>query len=288
MDDGSTDGSSAVAHEFAECDARVSVLRQTKVGQPNARNLGMARASGTWIAAADSDDYWHPRRLERQLVFLQEHPSVGVLGAYGYRISSTGRRLGVFDLGPTSVEEFHKLRQRGTPFGMIHPAILMRRELVEQVKGYPCDYPVGTDLALFNLRIAPLTNIVALPERLVFVEIRPDSSMKRMVDHAYDVYEVVALNLRRQKRGVPVLGYSEGLQAIGNASPLTRFAGHRRRWRNRWYTLGAAAIAAGSPLGLVRLALAFLIGPVYTCRKLWSQVAALLIERIVSRVDEPR
>ncbi|MBI5154398.1 glycosyltransferase family 2 protein [Candidatus Poribacteria bacterium] len=68
VDDGSSDGSAAVADSFAARDARIRVIRLEKNGgQPAAENRGIAEASGTWVAFLDSDDEWLPGKLELQL-----------------------------------------------------------------------------------------------------------------------------------------------------------------------------------------------------------------------------
>jgi GT2 family glycosyltransferase len=65
VDDGSTDGSGALA---AAMDPRVSVLRNPEpAGVSVARNRGIASASGEWIAFCDDDDLWAPNKLQEQL-----------------------------------------------------------------------------------------------------------------------------------------------------------------------------------------------------------------------------
>ncbi len=56
IDDGSTDGTLAVARRYAERDARVRVFAQANQGVAAARNLGLAQAKGEWITFVDSDD----------------------------------------------------------------------------------------------------------------------------------------------------------------------------------------------------------------------------------------
>ena len=60
VDDGSTDGTAAIAQRYAEKDARFRVLRQTNRGIAAARNLAMRRARGRYLALLDSDDLWFP------------------------------------------------------------------------------------------------------------------------------------------------------------------------------------------------------------------------------------
>jgi glycosyltransferase involved in cell wall biosynthesis len=64
VDDGSTDGSDAVAESFGP---PVRVVRQDHRYDSAARNRGIEEAKGEWIAFLDADDLWLPRKLEKQL-----------------------------------------------------------------------------------------------------------------------------------------------------------------------------------------------------------------------------
>ena len=64
IDDGSTDGSSAICDEYAGKDSRVRVFHKPNGGVSSARNLGLDNAKGRWIAFADSDDIVYPCWLQ--------------------------------------------------------------------------------------------------------------------------------------------------------------------------------------------------------------------------------
>lgn len=67
IDDGSTDATAAVVRQFAEQDTRFCLLSRDHAGVSQARNAGLARARGEWIAFLDADDVWVPEKLERQI-----------------------------------------------------------------------------------------------------------------------------------------------------------------------------------------------------------------------------
>lgn len=79
VDDGSTDGTAAVAGKYAN---RIRYLHQPNSGPPAARNLGLQTACGDLIAFLDADDLWYPEKLERQVIYLQIHPEIDVLFAH--------------------------------------------------------------------------------------------------------------------------------------------------------------------------------------------------------------
>jgi glycosyltransferase involved in cell wall biosynthesis len=77
VDDGSTDDTAARVGAFV--DPRIRHVRQANHGPSHARNTGIARARGRWIAFLDSDDEYRPRHLERRLRYVAAHRGVRVL-----------------------------------------------------------------------------------------------------------------------------------------------------------------------------------------------------------------
>lgn len=64
VDDGSTDRSLEILEAFGN---RVVLVRQQNRGSAAARNLGIQKAKGKWIAFLDADDIWEPEKIQRQL-----------------------------------------------------------------------------------------------------------------------------------------------------------------------------------------------------------------------------
>jgi glycosyltransferase involved in cell wall biosynthesis len=80
VDDGSKDGTAAIAREYEGRDARVKLLSQSNRGASAARNLGLDHASGKYIAFTDGDDWWDLRKIEKHVAHLERYPGVG--GSY--------------------------------------------------------------------------------------------------------------------------------------------------------------------------------------------------------------
>jgi glycosyltransferase involved in cell wall biosynthesis len=83
VDDGSSDGSSAIAREFAR-DHPDRIRHIEHPGHANrgisaSRNLGIAEARGDLIAMLDADDVWLPGKLEHHVPLMDAHPDVGML-----------------------------------------------------------------------------------------------------------------------------------------------------------------------------------------------------------------
>ncbi len=83
VDDGSTDGSGAVAEAYARRQPElIRPVRHPKGcnrGMSASRNLGVRHARGTYIAFLDADDVWLPAKTAEQVAILDAHPDVGLL-----------------------------------------------------------------------------------------------------------------------------------------------------------------------------------------------------------------
>ena len=81
INDGSTDGSLAIAEAFARRDRRIHVLDITHVGNGRARNVGLQQATGKYITFADSDDVVAPHAYATMITKLHETSSQFVVGS---------------------------------------------------------------------------------------------------------------------------------------------------------------------------------------------------------------
>lgn len=65
VDDGSTDRTGKICDELAAADSRVSVIHKENEGPAQARNVGTARAKGSYIGYVDGDDWIDSDMYER-------------------------------------------------------------------------------------------------------------------------------------------------------------------------------------------------------------------------------
>jgi glycosyltransferase involved in cell wall biosynthesis len=88
-DDGSTDASRELALSFD--DPRIVLWGDRRRLELGARlNQCIARAGGQYVARMDADDIAYPRRLEKQLRFLEAHPEVDLTGGWAVLFADTG------------------------------------------------------------------------------------------------------------------------------------------------------------------------------------------------------
>ena len=96
VEDGSTDGTRQVIEHYLEEveDDRIRLLNlQENMGAARARNFGLQQAKGRYIAYLDSDDLWEPRKLSRQIAFMDEHQAAFAFTGYEFA-DENGRGTG--------------------------------------------------------------------------------------------------------------------------------------------------------------------------------------------------
>ncbi len=176
-DDGSTDGSRALAAAAAAADpARVRALAHpghATRGASATRNLALAHARGAYVAFLDGDDVWHPGKLAEQVALLERTPAAEVLcGSTEYWYGWTGR--------PEDAARDRIVRP-GFPTGTLVPApellarmlagevpvpctcsLIARRAAVERAGGFEEAFRVVyTDQAFYTKLFLTATTLVS-------------------------------------------------------------------------------------------------------------------------------
>jgi glycosyltransferase involved in cell wall biosynthesis len=80
IDDGSSDNSLQIVGQFH--DPRMRVYHQKNQGLAAALNRAIHLAKGEYLARQDHDDFSLPKRLEKQVTFLEGHPNCGMVGGW--------------------------------------------------------------------------------------------------------------------------------------------------------------------------------------------------------------
>jgi glycosyltransferase involved in cell wall biosynthesis len=170
VDDGSPDDAASATREFG---SSVTLIRKPNGGAASARNLGIDRSKGEWIAFLDADDYWEPSKLERQLAFSD---GVGLVGSMFFmEVPGKPRSLGEVEnpeffgrmLRPRDSEAFHVAMNLWTS------VLLVRRKALGDQRFFP-GLEMGEDRDLW-IRLVASTSVYLLPEPLATYTQRPDS-----------------------------------------------------------------------------------------------------------------
>ena len=92
VDDGSADNSCAIIEQYQ--DPRIHLIRLgSNHGAAFARNVGLQRASGRYLAFLDADDLWEADKLQNQLAFMRQRGCAFSFTSYEF-MGEDGRKLG--------------------------------------------------------------------------------------------------------------------------------------------------------------------------------------------------
>ena len=96
VDDGSSDGTAAIAQNYADRDERVRFVRSPHRGEVAARNkaLTVANPSSRYFLNHDSDDISLPGKLEALVEYLEAHPDIAIAGTLAEYFDDAGAALG--------------------------------------------------------------------------------------------------------------------------------------------------------------------------------------------------
>ncbi|WJH39666.1 glycosyltransferase [Aliirhizobium terrae] len=135
IDDESEDATPDIIRSYD--DPRIIYLRITHGGLVTALNHGFAHARGEYIARMDADDRAIASRFELQVAHLDAHPDIDVLCSDIYTIDATGARSGEqVQHGMDNDMLRDGLLGRRPMKPIIHPSVMMRRRVLEELGGY--------------------------------------------------------------------------------------------------------------------------------------------------------
>jgi hypothetical protein len=148
----------------------------------------------------DGDDICHPRRLELQVAFLDAHPETGLLACTFRHFPRSTLKQGMLAYETwqnTLTDHDLIMRDRFVESPFVHPSIMARRELVENVGGYrDCGWAEDYDLWL---RMADAgTRFARLPQTLFFWRDHPERATRTMSEYSAPAFRACKLHALQQ------------------------------------------------------------------------------------------
>jgi glycosyltransferase involved in cell wall biosynthesis len=169
VDDGSADETPDIVAAYARRDPRIVLHRQAGRGVAAARNAGIERARGTYIAPLDADDLWLPEKLTTQVRRMEDGKGAEFVYCWWRVIDEDGMPLA--DSHPWRVEGNVADALLGINFVGNASVPLFRRSSLEAIGGYDPTFRElngqGCEDWDVLLRIAERGEVRVVPERLV-------------------------------------------------------------------------------------------------------------------------
>lgn len=212
IDDGSTDDTVSILNKYDKNIRKYSILHS---GVSAARNFGITKAHGQWIALLDSDDYWLPEKLKKQMAYLGENPELKV-AQVGEKWIRNGKSV-------NPMKKHQKFSgwifEKCLPLCIVSPcAVVIHKSIFDEMGIFDVEMPVCEDYDLW-LRVAKKYQI-GLMEELLIVKTgghQDQLSKKYWGMDRYRVYSMEKLlneELETWQRGLVLKGIINKLEVL--------------------------------------------------------------------------
>ena len=187
VDDSSRDDSRAQIAQFERNSGVPVRLYQTDAACASAaRNLGIAFATGDWIALCDADDVWFPHHLQQAAEILRDGSDVAYMANHcllsdageaplpasmAHRIERSG--------GGKTGAQWLDILANGFHFG--HSTVIYRRQHLEKIGAFNADFERQEDLDLWLRAVASGTWAYGARSAMAYRTDTPDSLSKNVV-----------------------------------------------------------------------------------------------------------
>lgn len=165
VDDHSTDNTKDTVRSFKD-DRIMYIVNDRTKGAAGARNAGIFRAKGEWIAFLDSDDVWLPQKLEVQAKMIQEmDKAVGFICA-GYATYDFEKRKEIAVHFPEK-EGWVQRELLYSNYAALS-SVAVQKDILLKVVGFDEQFPAIEDWELW-IRISGIAKLGILKEKLIYL-----------------------------------------------------------------------------------------------------------------------
>ena len=187
VDDASVDNTGNILREYASRDKRIIILtNRPALGLAGSINKGIGRAKGKYIARIDAGDRAEPDRFQQQVEFMEKFNDISILGSCAYLINSNKEIIGEWKVARQV--DVRLLYKKG---GVIHPTVIIRKELFDKIGRYEPSYGRAEDYELWARALKNRLKISNHQEFLTSVMLREGGiSAKYYKTMAKDTFRV--------------------------------------------------------------------------------------------------
>ena len=132
VDDKSEDRTLEILKGYGDKIKVIPIEKQNGLG--NVINIGIRKAQGKYIARMDADDIMYPTRIEKQIEYLESNPNCVAIGGQIDIIDGNSNITGHREYAIED-RDIKKNRFLFQPFA--HPAVTLRKNVVEEIGLYP-------------------------------------------------------------------------------------------------------------------------------------------------------
>ncbi|MCD6162696.1 MAG: glycosyltransferase family 2 protein [candidate division Zixibacteria bacterium] len=186
INDGSTDNTKQVIEKYSD---KIRYFYQENRGPAAARNNGIKKAKGEYIAFIDSDDIWHPEKLKMQVSILDSNQNIGMV----FTENSLFDENGVYEssLGKRKRLMHGNLAENIFLYSYVAtPTVMIRREVFDNIGLFEESIKMAEDDNMW-IRIASNYRVELIYQSLVSVRDHPN----RMTRQNNDLFNCIQISI---------------------------------------------------------------------------------------------
>ncbi|MFA6216035.1 MAG: glycosyltransferase [Candidatus Omnitrophota bacterium] len=163
IDDGSIDNTREVLEAYEN---KIDYYYKDNGGESSARNFGVKKARGKYIAFLDSDDIWCLERLQKLIGFMEKNDSFGAIISEIEFIDINGKKLFCSSFKNDFPRDGHVLSYMLKNLVGMFSNMIVRKDVVAYIGEFDENLKTAADIDYF-LRIAAEYKIALFPESLL-------------------------------------------------------------------------------------------------------------------------
>lgn len=186
VDDGSTDGSTKIIDNFyRKYKNKTLVLTNTKPSGSGekASNFGIRSAKGKYVAIMDSDDISIPRRIEKQVNFLEKHLDYFLVSTSAEVVDENSDKIASLNVGKNYKKILSDIYLRNS---IINSSVMFRKSEIDG-DFYKIKYPFFNDYYSWFYYLSTGKKIFSLKNRLVKYRINLSSSTRKNLKRNFKI-----------------------------------------------------------------------------------------------------
>ncbi len=186
VDNGSKNTVEYVVDNFS--DSRLRYYYRFEGNRSKARNFGVSKAKGEYIAFLDDDDRFMPDKLLEQVKYLNTHPDVGLVSCGAVIINEKGEKVINWTLWEDHEELTLKYVLPGC--GMMPSSVMMRKIWYEHVGGFDPNLHLAEDYDFHISLLVEGCKMAFVHYYLLEYRVHPGDSKKYPIRYGYN-YEAI-------------------------------------------------------------------------------------------------
>lgn len=235
VDDGSTDNTSEIV-EYLKLSNKffsqklIYIKLDKNKGANAARNEGIRRAKGKYTAFLDSDDIWHPEKLEKQINRINEESEKNIGGKPIFCFTGRARVDEKYEIIALqfggSMRNASKKMRKSNSIGTLS-SILLDTWVAQIINGFNEELKACQDWD-FYIRAMPFCHVIGVREPMIMyydgdVERITRDHKKRLLSHLFMHRQYIKNHIKKSEKSEFYRNIAEDLDGLGKTRLASKF-----------------------------------------------------------------